>query len=224
MKVDYKKEQHRYQYYFLKAKSLYQQPNFKASANLFLTLAVISFFVLFAIKPTLETIGKLNKELKEKRKINQTFEQKITALNKVQTNYGQIIDDLSFVSQSLPEEVEFNQIASRINFLVFSHNLVLSSASFEGFNLVSPDFEIIEVEGEGPKANSIGFNISVTGSFSDVKAFLNDLEKMDRLLGIESLAFSRGTGTEATKIEMNLNSKVFWLSRAVKQMQPEEGK
>ena len=63
-----------YKEYLSKSKDFYQKAVFKASTNLILTLMVISIFAFFAIRPTLVTITKLNKELEESKMVNRKLE------------------------------------------------------------------------------------------------------------------------------------------------------
>ena len=203
MNTTYKKKA-RYYNYLLKTKSLYQRPIVGISTTLILTLAIICVFAFFAIKPTLITITKLNKELKEKQEVNKILEKKINNLNKAQIAYAQVIDYLSLVDKALPEKVDFNQAASQINFLTFSNNLVLLSASFGKFDLVASSPEITEV-------NALDFNISVYGSYADIKNFLQELENIDRVVQIESVVFSSKIKKNQIKLQSDLNGKIFWL-------------
>ena len=195
----------RYKYYLLKTKNLYQQPVVRISTTLILTLVIISFFGFFAIKPTLVTIIKLNKELKEKQEVNKVLGRKIDILSKAQASYAQVIDDLNLVERALPQKAGFNQFASRINFLAFSNNLVLLSVSFGQFDLVAPSPQ--------PGVNTLSLSLSVAGSFTDIKNFLQELENIDRVVQIDSVSFSIKSKTTPVKMQADLKTKVFWLPR-----------
>lgn len=203
MNTAYKKKARHYNY-LLKAKNLYQLPIVGVSTTLILTLAIVCVFAFFAIKPTLITITKLNKELKEKREVNKILEKKINNLKKAQIAYAQLIDSLILINRALPEKVGFNQAASQINFLTFSNNLVLLSASFGKFDIVASPSESTET-------NTLDFNISVYGSYPDIKNFLQELENIDRVVQINSVVFSNKTKTDQIKLQSDLSGKIFWL-------------
>ena len=116
MNTTYKnKKNARYSNYLLKAKNIYNIPIVGASTTLIFTLAVICVFAFFAIKPTLTTIAKLNKELKEKQEVNKILEKKINNLNKAQVSYAQLVDYLVLVERALPEKADFNQLVFAVD-------------------------------------------------------------------------------------------------------------
>jgi len=207
MNTTYKNKKNALHYnYLLKAKNIYNIPIVGASTTLIFTLAVICVFAFFAIRPTLTTIAKLNKELKEKQEVNKILEKKINNLNKAQVSYAQVIDYLVLIERALPEKADFNQAASQINFLTFSNNLVLLSASFGKFYLVASPSETTEV-------NTLDFNISVYGSYTDIKNFIQELENIDRVIQINSVIFSSKIKKDQTKLQSDLRGKIFWLEK-----------
>ena len=226
-----KKRVHHYNY-LLKAKNLYQLPMVGVSTTLILTLVIICFFAFFAIKPTLITITKLNKELKEKQEVNKILEKKINDLNKAQISYAQVIDYLILVGRALPEKADFNQVASQINFLAFSNNIVLLSASFGKFDLVTPppqskastiDQSVPErnrpldkKENKITEVSALDFKISLLGSYANIKNFLQELENIDRVVQINSVIFSSKIGKNQIELQSDLSGKIFWLENEKK--------
>lgn len=211
MALNYKTGYH-YRRYLLRLRSVYQQPVAKASLGLILTLLTISFFGLFAIRPTLITIAKLIKELKEAQKTNQILEKKVNNLTQAQFTYAAVEDYLAYVNRSLPKKAEFNRLATEINFLAFNHNLLLSSASFE-------EFELLELDN---KLKTLKFRISVAGGFTDIKNFLKDLANLDRIVNIDSVAFSTKTEIAEAQVQANISAEAFWFSTLNKKTNEKE--
>ena len=200
-----------YKEYLSKSKDFYQKAVLKASTNLILTFAVISVFAFFAIKPTLVTITKLNKELEESKMVNRKLEKKIKDLEQARIFYSQAEPDLPLVDLALPQKVNFNQFASKINYLAFSHNLTLLSNSFEEFDFFSlapPETKEIEKA----EASSFNFKITVVGSFTDIKNFVQDLEKIDRVVQINTVTFSNSKALQKKQLQAEINAKAFWLT------------
>lgn len=213
MAISYKTNYFRYQHYFLKAKKLYQKPITKASLSLILTLLTISFFSLFALKPTFLTIAKLIKELKDMKKVNQTLEKKIKNLNQAQTNYKKIKNDLIYLNNALPIKTEFNRFNQKITVLAFNHNLIVPSASFGEFELIplaTKDKSILK------------FKINVAGNFQDIKEFLTDLEKLDRLVEIDHALFSVKTNVPNAQMKAEINAQIFYFSNLDKEKNEKE--
>jgi len=202
MVFDYKTQYHHYKHYFLKIGSIYQQPVAKISLSLILALLTISFFALFAIKPAFTTIAQLTKELKDKKQVNQKLEKKVDNLKQAQKNYTEIEKDIIFVDRALPKTPNFNQIAGQINYLTYNHNLLLNSASFSEFELISSKIN----------ENSLVINLSITGSFQDVKSFLKDLEALDRIIKIKSISFTSKTKMQGVGVQTKISGEIFWLT------------
>lgn len=200
-----------YKYYLRKARGFYQLPTVRASSALILSLLVASFFAFFAIRPTLVTIIKLNRELKEKKEVNQKLEKKINDLKKAQANYAQVVNLLPLVEEALPEKAEFKKAGERINFLAYSHNLILESASFGEFVLLGETQAKKEAAFAG--VNGYTFNLNVNGSFKKIKTFLQDLENMDRLVKIEDISLVKTDGAKKEALEAKINGLIFWLGR-----------
>lgn len=202
MAVPYKAGLYRYKQYLSRIKVAYQQPVAKTSLALILSLLTVSFFGLFAIKPTSTAIAKLIKELKESQKINQTLEKKVNNLTQAQFAFTTLQSDLIFVDRALPKKAEFNRLAGKINFLSFNHNLILSSFSFGEFEMLSSVNE----------ATPIKIRLSVAGGFEDIKNFLKDLENLDRSIEIEAVSFSTKTDVAKAQVQADISLNAFWFS------------
>lgn len=198
------------QSYLAKLKLFYKKPLVEASSNLIFTLLVVCFFVFFAIRPTLVTVVSLQKELAESKEVDQQLDRKITSLKKAQTIYGQVINDLLLVEAALPEKTEFQSLALRINYLAFQNNLLLNSAGFAGFDLVGTGDNL----SPGQSKDSYAFNLSVSGSFENIKIFLTELENIDRLIKINKVSFSIEKSTAgSTEMKVDIEGEAYWYSR-----------
>ncbi len=191
-----------YQKYFSKLGELYEQPTTKISLALILTLFSLSALIFVAIQPAIKTIIKLNKELKEKQEINLALEKKVKNLKQAQTIYISLQNDLPYIDKSLPKKADFNRFASEINYLSYTHNLILSSANYGDFDLILPEKDV----------NELKINLKLAGSFSDIKNFLNDLYILDRIVNIDSLAFSDKSSVLETNLQVDIMGSSFWLS------------
>lgn len=198
------------QSYLIKLRLFYKKPLVQASTNLVFTLLVICFFVLFAIRPTLVTIVGLQKKLEESQEVDQKLTAKIRSLEAAQKAYGKIIDNLYLVEAALPQKTEFKSLALRINFLAFQHNLILDSAGFAGFDLVGGSQSLSSAQNK----NSYKFNLTLNGSFANVKSFLTDLENIDRLIKINRVSFkNQSSQAGESQMQVEVAGEAYWLDR-----------
>jgi len=209
MNKTYKEKYRHYKEYLLKkTKELSKQPAVKASANLTFTILLVLFFGLFAIKPSLLTLGQLLKELQEKQKINQALEEKIEILQQLKTVYTEASSYLPLADQALPAQAELKQLVCQLNFLAAAYGLKLESVSLAEFDLLTDSSSE-----KGAEVKNLKFKISALGSFNGLKNFLADLEKLNRLVQVDSVVLSGENKEAQTELRLNLEGKVFWLEK-----------
>ena len=67
-----------------------------------LSLLTMSFFGVFAIKPTITTAVSLTRDIGDLQALNEQYEQKITTIIKGQSEYEKIRDDIPLINMTLP--------------------------------------------------------------------------------------------------------------------------
>src|SRR6185369_11396375 len=85
----------------------YDKPIAKVSLELFFTITAVIVFALFAIRPTLQTMGTLIKELDDKKALNLKLAQKVAALSTAQTQYEAVKERIPILDEALPSTPQF---------------------------------------------------------------------------------------------------------------------
>lgn len=202
MPIDYKRESLlNKQYYLNRIRTLYEQPATKASISLILSLLTISFFGLFAIQPTLTTIAKIIKRIKDQQVVDQSLAQKIKDLNKAQAAYLAIEPSIPLIDKFLPKNPQFVRFTQELKFLSFKNGLLITDFSYDEFNLFGK---------KSDKQIPINFKITVIGQYQSLKDFLTELIKLDRLLEVDAVDFSTESDTRES-LEIEVLGKVFYL-------------
>lgn len=215
MAFDWRTEYHRYHRYFVKVKGLYDKREVVVYTGLILTLLTISFFALFAIKPTVTTIAQLFKEIERKREVDQKLQTKINTLRQAQTNYSLVSNKLALIDQALPQEPELTNLIYQLEILAQQNNVQLRSLRFEPAYLLGGETKIKKKIDVYP---SLAFNLSFTGEFENVYNFLDSLEDLRRNLDFENFT-ARGATAEETRLftlTINLQLKSIYLSEGNK--------
>src|SRR3989344_6030356 len=106
MPFDYREEYQRYQRYYLNLQRFYRQPVARVSIFVVISFMTVSFFSVFAIRPTLVTISSLIREIEDKREINSQLDQKVADLSRVQAEYIQAKADVPRVWRAMPDRPE----------------------------------------------------------------------------------------------------------------------
>lgn len=197
MIFNWKNEYYRYSHYFLDLKKIAYTTKARSLAWISLTIFTICFFLIIAIQPTLVTIAKLNKEIKDKRQACQELQKKIDSIIAAQGEFAQNVDNLPLLDEALPEKNQFPRLA------YFLENL----ANTEGVTLNSLSFGKVEIDSKSsPKVSQnapglLSFQVGVSGDYLRLKNFLGNLETSRRLIKTENLSFSQ------IKSETNTNNK-----------------
>lgn len=212
MALDWKKEYHRYFRYFVDVKSLYRQRKVIVYTGITLTLVAISFFSLFAIKPTVTTIVSLTKEIEEKKSIEQKLQVKINSLSAAQSNYASLTNLLEVIDEALPTEPLLTDVAYYFEYLTQKNNLTVRSINYDPIRIIGAP-QINKKNPTTETLNSLNFSLSGTGKYEDIVNLFKDLDNTRRVILIESLTFNGGQIEETPTLNFTATGKIFYLPK-----------
>jgi Tfp pilus assembly protein PilO len=198
MSNEWRKEYHNYRRYFTNLGKITSGPRVKSFAWLSLTFFTICFFGVVAIRPTLVTIAKLTREIKDQREASQKLQVKINSLVAAQSEYAKVVNLLPLLEEALPENNDFPRLAFFLE----------ETATAAAVEIRSLNFEKIALKGETKKNkdkkpyNEIIFSVGVAGNYNNLKQFLSDLEASRRIIKVQS--FSIGEARRREFIELVL--------------------
>jgi len=201
MAFNWQTELYRYRRYFLDIRRFYQQRKVRVYTEIVLTLLAISFFLFFAIKPTLVTIVGLVREIKDKRMVVQKLEEKINNLNTAQNEYFTVEDNLYLVDQALPKDAQISLLVRQLEFLASAHGVSLEAIQYSPLRLKE------KPEREG--LQEIDFKMVLTGKYKDLRNFLWSLNNFRRVIQVEGFGFKKGKSEEA--LALSVSGKTFFL-------------
>ena len=182
-------------------------PNFKEErmqkfTTLVFTIAALSFFGLFAINPTLSTIGNLNKQLSDNKFVDQQLQNKINNLYLLQQKYSQLTPDLTYVFDSFPKNPQAPLLVAQLQSLAQSSNIVITS--LQTFEVEVPNSTI-----STKKYYAFTFSITAGGSYENLSKFINSMVNMQRIISINILTLSRSTG-EGPPTQLNFKGTAYF--------------
>jgi Tfp pilus assembly protein PilO len=207
MNFDWKKEYYRYHRYFFGLQKAAKAPQVRSFAWLSLTIFTICFFLVVAIRPTLVTIARLNREIRDKKEANQKMQAKINSIIAAQDEYAQKLDLLPLLEEALPERSEFPRLASFIERLASENGAVLKSLTFNQIGQVGKD----KNKAVSSETGSLEFSLNVSGSYPNLKAFLAKLEDSRRIIKIDKTAFSQVKEEEGSELVLYLSGQALFL-------------
>jgi hypothetical protein len=217
MALGWRREYVRYRDLFLNIVYLYRKrQDLKIYLEILLSLAAVSVFVTFALRPTVLTISELYREIKTKEETIVKLDQKITNLGLAQTNFDQEVLGVTMAKTSVPGTPTPESYVRQIEGLAIQNGLSLLGASVGEVTLVgTPKPGAVQELDRTPLpegANGIVFSMSMSGDYQQLYSFIVGLESLRRPIKIDSVGISSSQTEEGTtRLVLMVNGRVPYL-------------
>ena len=173
---------------YIKLFPVTQTEQVKNYTTLLLTLVAIIVFSLFAISPTINTIVELRKTLADSQFADNALEEKLAALESLQNQYDSLDDRIERVSATIPTSPEVPLLLAKVQTL--ARDAGLSIVKLETLQV-----ELTKSGAVGSEPDSFVFSITVSGSYDQVRQFLDSLPRLDRLVSVDAITLNRSLST-----------------------------
>ncbi|OIN90032.1 hypothetical protein COW80_00740 [Candidatus Beckwithbacteria bacterium CG22_combo_CG10-13_8_21_14_all_01_47_9] len=181
--------------YYNRLKLTFGRPTAKVSSLAILTIFTVIFFILFAIMPTFKTIASLRREIDDTKTVEAKLRQKIQALDQAEILFGQVSPGLNSLNLVLPPGPEFERLAWQFYWLAGQNQLTIVNGTLNEF-----------------KADFVPVDLTLTGSYPNIKKFVDGINRLDRLIGIDELTISAKAVRSADgTLSANFKLKAFYL-------------
>ncbi len=176
----------------------------KAASYFALTLSLftLSFFGIFAIRPTLITAISLTKQVSDLRILYLDYENKIGSLIRAQGEYEKIRNDVHLVDESLPDNPAFSNLAKTVEKFANQENFLISQLQIDPLpiSMTQPKGKLYEY----------GFTLVGVGKYSSISSFLNHIVNWKRIISIKSLEFAQTGGTSSGTLRLSMKATTFY--------------
>lgn len=222
MAFDYKREYERYKRYYQSLEPEFTKPATRAYTAIIFSFLVVSLFSWYAIRPTMQTIFTLKREIADKTEINKKMEEKISALIEAQAAYQQVEQNLPLIDQALPIQSDALRGARDVQAIAAESQVTVTALSIAAIPLSPDTGPGTGIKTAPDKLANFPVSVSVTGSYPDIKNFIRGIYNGRRIMHIDSMLFSpirtttaiaSGSATPTgTQIQLDLKLKMFYLS------------
>lgn len=194
-------EYHRYRRYFVNISQFYRQKKVRVYTELVLSILTVTFFLYFAIKPTLTTIAVLFKTIKDQKLVVEKLEDKVNALNLAQKQFLAVESDLYLVDQALPKDPHLSTLAKELEALARRTKVTIGTIQFNQTTL----------RGEPPAESqtTVKFSLAAGGNYLNLKDFLQSLSSLRRIILVQSFSFKTGK-VEKEALNLNINADAYY--------------
>ncbi|MBI2268001.1 MAG: type 4a pilus biogenesis protein PilO [Candidatus Blackburnbacteria bacterium] len=194
--ANYREQYAKYNRYFTDLARIYgKRPEVRASIEILLTLLTISFFAIFAIRPTASTISQLFSDIQSQKEIEKKLDEKLSSLKSAQSAWAKEKSTILILDQALPPEPKPDQLLRQIEALA-----AFRSVSLESLNIGKVNLLVKTEKQPTEKEQAFEIVLNLKGNYENTFAFLSDIEKLRRLVVVPSFSF----GTSKKESEQDL--------------------
>jgi Tfp pilus assembly protein PilO len=169
-----------------------QQENYRfvRSVEISATFILISFFLIFAIRPTVLTISSLWGDIQSKQILKTQLKTKIDHIVEAQDVFSQVQEKYEIINDSLPDRPQYSQTAQQI----------VQTGNNSGLNINSFDYNVQAVDKNpiAPYVKDYQVSLTLNGSFSSAIQMVSNLLQNRRLTNISSISIGLSAPTAAT--------------------------
>lgn len=200
MKSQYSK----YSRYFTYIKPLGRLPIIKNYGSTIFALLTMSILTIFAIKPTIETIIVLQKQLSNQDEILQKITEKADNLSLAKKNYDNLDQDIKTkIYTYIPDNLSLKSLIKSLEETVLLHEASVSALQIQPLTID------IQTENQIRRLAEVSFIFNIEGSYQNLTAILQDLGRSSRLISIEALSLSKTSDDKS--LIMSLTGKAYYL-------------
>ncbi len=188
-------------------KNFYDKPVTRVSVELVLSLVTVMFFALFALRPTLNTMSQLVKEIEDKQKVDQALTKKIAALSTAQSEYMTYKERFTILESAVQSNLKLDDVLFYIEYMAGKSGIKLTGLRIKQFPVGQIGETSSEEQSEPEvttsaqqpvvktpaKKQSIGIyeiSLSFSGEYQKMLSFFAEMERTRPLFSVQGFSFS----------------------------------
>lgn len=157
---------------------------------------------MFAIKPTLETISVLQKELTLQRETLVKITKKSEDLSLARKNYQQINQNTKLkIQTAIPKNIDLSKLIKSLEETTLTSQASISALQFQPI--------IIEKSNNYASLKEIDFTFNIEGSFETLKDILKNLSNTERSITLDNVSLNKIEGSNT--LLMSVSGKGYYL-------------
>lgn len=208
MQINYPK----YRQYYSRLEPFINRPEIKTYTSLILFLLTTSFFLLFAVKPTLNTITSLNRQIEDGKYTDQKLQEKINALSTAQVEYNKVIALLPLINSALPDNPAVVKFAKSIEAVAGSAGVNIVSLQFSPVDIYNQEMPIVKETVSVADLEEHNYTIVFSGSYKNLVAFHEYVRKIQRLSLTDKFMINKlSLGEIKSQLSLDMSGKIFSL-------------
>lgn len=215
MALGWRSQYYRYRGFFLNVVSLYKQrAELRAFTEVALSIATITIFLLFALKPTALTIIELAKEIGEKKATIASLDQKISDLREAASVYQQNQNLFPSLDIAISNKPKPDTITRQVEGLAAKNSVSLLGLSVGQVTLLgdsSSTKKSSELTPLPEDSLEMPIAINIQGDYPNLTAFITDLENLRIVSKVDSISVGSSEVNENKVIVALISARIPYL-------------
>lgn len=196
----------KYKKYYSYIEPVFKDPVTRSYASLILFFLTISFFIAFAIRPTIKTMVSLNKQIQDGRITNEALQQKINALSIAQNEYTSLQPSFNLIYSSLPENPMVGEFLKMIEKVATASSISISSLQIQPVKLLEPK----SIEEQGFSLRELTFSMNIEGKYRSLRAFVEILRRIQRVVSLDNVAIAPSRAKKENSLGLTFTAKAYF--------------
>lgn len=194
-----------YSRYYTYINPLLKSPTVKLYGTYTLTIFAVTVFIIFAIKPTLETITVLQTKLENSKTVLERITQKSENLSLAKKNYEALGPETKQkINNLVPNKVFIQSVIQSLEQAAKTNQASISALQFQPITITNKDETLTN-----STLATVDFTFNVEGSYSTLLKVITSIQNSSRLISIENLIFNKSA--DASIIVMSASGKAYYL-------------
>lgn len=196
----------KYKKYYSYIEPVFKDPVTRSYASLILFFLTISFFIAFAIRPTIKTMVSLNKQIQDGRITNEALQQKINALSIAQNEYTSLQPSFNLIYSSLPENPMVGEFLKMIEKVATASSISIGSLQVQPVKLL----EQKNIEEQGFSLRELTFSMNIEGKYQSLRDFVEILRRIQRVVSLDNVAIAPSRATKDNSLGLTFTAKAYF--------------
>ena len=178
-----------YRKYYHSLEPLLAKPKTQMYSTVIFIFLVVALFGWYAVKPTIQTILYLRREIIDKKSVNKKMDEKIEALIKAQGLIDSIGTRVTFIDDAMPINPDAIDVVRQLRDIATEAGASISAIQVSSVPVL-PSATASASKSYTIKQIDVSVTMSIEGTYDKLSAFLKSLMIMRRIVTIESISFA----------------------------------
>ncbi len=200
--------------YYQPIGGIIEKPKHRVYTTTILSFLTVSLFAWYAIRPTLQTILSLRKEIKDNTQVNEQMETKITNLVEAQAIYQNLSTRIALLKEAIPPSPNIMPFIFELRTIANQYDITIISLNIEETRLKKNQIKHqSELTSSNKKQQSKDFEttpifLAIEGTYENMKEIIGNIYSMERIANIaEMTAIPRKEGRVHVAMTIHIYSK-----------------